>query len=472
VGYYREPVERRGPERGQKAAGKSKWNGFFLIYDRTGKESVLTSVLLRSRANAKQPQKITQLTLAGIATVKTEGENGTSYWAETGRFAVGAGESRVFEEIVGRLNRSRAASGALGEVPAYREARTEFRTEDLLEFFLRMPKMEEFLSETTTSGPSVPRILETLRIDAVHSLSGSVSLEGARTRLAGALLGDTSQGTIFDLWSAAGNAQTSAALVPTEAISYNYSQLDLGGMYQWIRRAIQSVGPNGAQGMDLVGGMIQQRLGMSLPDALALLTGEFASIQTSPALDPKGQVFVIGIRKREEALRLIRTLLSEHISSTRSEGGNVFFKLSTHGGESTAGSVQWGSYQMAVTSDAVILTSRLDTLRTLLAEHAQSGATSAFMLQPRYQQARGRFPATIDGMSFFDFQRVDWQAARTLWLREAQKPVSDPGTSKNARAFAQWLEQFHPDVISRHLHASFGASWKDSSGLRFQAWIE
>lgn len=472
VGYYREPAEHRPSGRVEKAAGKSKWNGFFLIYDRTGKESVLASVLLRSRANAKQPPRITPVTLAGIGAVKVEGENDTSYWAETEKFAVATGEPLVFEEIVGRLNGSQGTGGALGEVAAYKEARAQFASGDLLQFFLHIPTLEEFLPQRTTSGPSAAHLLEALKIDALHSLSGSVSLEGARTRLVGALLGDTSEGTIFDLWSAGRNMQASAAFVPTEAISYNYSQLDLGRLYQWIGRAIQSFSPTRPQGMDLVGGAIQQRIGMPLPDALALLTGEFASIQTSPALDPKGQVFVIGIRKKEETLRLIRMLLSDRISSTRSEGDVVFFKLSTHGGESRAGTVQWGSYQMAVTSDAVILTSRLDTLRTLLAERAQPGATSAFMLQPRYQQARARFPATINGMSFFDFQRVDWNAAKTKWLLETRKQVGKPGTSKNDQTFEQWLEQFHPEAISRHLHASFGASWKDSSGLKFQGWIE
>ena len=473
VGYYREPAEHRHPGRERKAAGKSKWNGFFLVYDRTGKENVLQSLLPRAQASAKQPSKITPVVLAGTAAVKVEGANDTSYWSETGKFAVGTGEPLVFEEIVGRLNgRPAASGGALGQAPAYKEARAQFASEDLLEFFLEIPRLEELLPQNVTSEPSTTRMLQAFRFDAVHSLAGSVSLDGTRTRLAGALLGDTSTGTIFDLWHEAGNTQTSAAFVPTQAISYSYSQLDLAGLYQWIGRATQSFSPSGPQGMDLVGSMVQQRIGMPLPDALALLTGEFASIQTSPALDTKGQVFVIGIRKREETLRLIRMLLSDRIASTRSEGDVVFFKLSTHGGESGAGTVQWGSYQMAVTNDAVILTSRSDTLRTLLAERAHPGATSAFMLQPRYQQARTHFPATISGMSFFDFQRVDWNAAKTAWLLEARKQVGKPGTSKNDRTLEQWLEQFHPEVISRHLHTSFGASWKDSSGLKFAGWIE
>src|SRR5438876_8429478 len=63
----------------------AKWSGFYFVYDRTGKEALLTKAILRLRAQDKEPPRITAVTLAGIPVVKVESKTDTSYWAETGQ---------------------------------------------------------------------------------------------------------------------------------------------------------------------------------------------------------------------------------------------------------------------------------------------------------------------------------------------------------------------------------------------------
>src|SRR3989442_9087725 len=99
---------------------------------------------------------------------------------------------------------------------------------------------------------------------------------------------------------------------------------------------------------------IQTRIGMPLPDALALFSGEIGSIQTAPDLDPAKQVYVVGIQKKPETLKLLRTLLSDKITSEKNEGDATFLKVSTHGGESQSGTMQLGTVQMAVKPDFVV----------------------------------------------------------------------------------------------------------------------
>src|SRR3989442_4179207 len=106
---------------------------------------------------------------------------------------------------------------------------------------------------------------------------------------------------------------------------------------------------------------IQTRIGMRLPDALALFSGQIGSIQTAPDLDPAKQVYVLGIQKKPETLKLLRTLLSDKISSEKNEGDATFLKISTHGGESQAGTMQWGAYQLAVTPHLTLAAAPLES---------------------------------------------------------------------------------------------------------------
>src|SRR6267154_795211 len=100
---------------------------------------------------------------------------------------------------------------------------------------------------------------------------------------------------------------------------------------------------------DLIETLAQQKLGMPVPDALALLTGEFASMQTSPSMDSTKQVYFFGIRNKPETLKLMRTVLSEQLTSERNEGEITFLKISLGGKQSGAGSAQWNFFNLAVT---------------------------------------------------------------------------------------------------------------------------
>src|SRR5258708_6624646 len=193
------------------------------------------------------------------------------------------------------------------------------------------------------------------------------------------------------------------------------------GMWDTVKRVARGAFPQGQQGnADLIDVVAQQKLGMPVPEALGLLSGEFASIQTSPSMDFAKQVYFFGIRKKPEALKLMRTVFSDQITAERNEGDVTFLKISLGGKRGSAGVAQ-------------------------------------------FQARRGQFPENLSGLSYFDFQKVDWPAVKDRWIAEAKKSsVAKTVNSSNdgvPSAAPDWLAQMDLQVVARHLHYSSSVSW-------------
>jgi hypothetical protein len=222
----------------------------------------------------------------------------------------------------------------------------------------------------------------------------------------------------------------------------------------------------------MVEAMAQSRLGMPLADALALPSGEFASMQLSPSIDPQKAVYVLGIRKKPETMKLLRSILGEQITSERSEGDITFLKISLHGNQGSKGVAQWDFYHLAVTPDFLLGAPRNETLRDVLAARETMHAA---VLTP-IQAARATYPDKINGLSYFDFQKIDWPALKARWIEEAKK-VSDQEAARASQKAAaakvpSLLNDVDPQVFPRHLHFMAGASWKDAKGIHFDQWLE
>jgi len=484
LGYVGEPAKHAPAS--APAASESKapiWNGLFFVYDRSGKEALIAKAILRLRSQQKEPPQISQVTLAGVPVLKAESKNGTSYWADTGKYAVSASEPRVMEEILARLNGKPSSASSLAQSAAYQEAQPA-TSGGVLEFFLRVPDLKEFAANSANSKPGDLKIgpfLDALRLDAIHSFSGHLTFEGSKTHVQAAILGDTSSGTLFDLWTPGQPSPASLAFASAEAVSYNYAQVNFLGIYDMMKRVARAVLPQGQQGnADVIDTLAQTRLGMPLSDALSLFTGEFASMQTSPSMDSAKQVYFLGIRKKPETLKLIRTLFSDQLTSERNEGDVTFLKISLGGQQSSAGVAQWNFFHLAVSSDMILGASRTETLREALASRAHSSTSAGLAGVSQFQASRSQYPEKLTGLSYFDFQKIDWLGLRDRWLAEARKAQSTKGDAlakKPAPAdlsptALDWLEQVDPQVFGRHLHYSSSVSWKDAKGMHWDQWLE
>jgi hypothetical protein len=482
IGYVLEPAAHRRSNAAAanlNAAGDTKppeWNGMFFVYDRTGKEALVSKAVLRLRAEEKEIPRLSQITIGKVAVLKVERKTGVTYWAEQGKYAVSAGERSVMEELLSRLDSKSAGAASLAQSSAYQEAQPILGG-GVLEFFLRIPDLKEYAADSKAGMFQVQPMLDAVRLDSVHSLSGHVTFEGARTHVQAAVLGDAAAGTLFDIWSAGQPAPASLALVPANAVSYTSGQVNFSGIYDVVKRIAAAAFPKGQQGnADILDTMAQSRLGMPLPDALGLLTGEFASMQTSPSLDNAKQVYFLGIRKKAETLKLFRALFGDQLTSERNEGDVTFLKISLGGSQGSRGVAQWNFFNVAVTSNMVFGASRIDTLREILANRSNGTAAASLATVPQFQAGRAKFPENVVGLSYFDFQKVDWQAAKDRWIEEAKKnspAKSLDSTKKTAPAATpDWLSKANPRVFTQHLHYSSSVSWKDSKGIHWDQWVE
>jgi hypothetical protein len=448
----------------------------FFVYDRTGKELLLAKAMLRLREEEKEAPVLSQVTIGGVQVLKSEGKGGGSYWAERGKYAVGAGERSVMEDILGRLDGKVSAAATLAQSATYQEARSNLGG-GLLEFFLRVPDLKELAVDTKPGTFQTGPLLQAARIDAVHSIGGRVIFEGARTHVQAAVLGDAVEGTPFDIWSKGQGAPASLALVPAEAVFYNSTQFNFSGIYDTVKRVARAAFPQAQQGnVDMFEAIAQQKLGMPAAEAIGLLTGEVATLQTSPSMDTAKQVYFLGIRKKPETLKLFRTIAGEQLSSERNEDDVTFLKLSLGGKQGVAGTAQWNFFHLAVTPDMIIGASRMETLKDVLATRTKGPGSGGIAAVPQFQAYRAKYPENLNSLSYLDFQKIDWQGMKDHWIEEAKKSSTAKAVSASKDAAPtsapDWLSQINPQVFARHLHYSSSVSWKDSKGIHWDQWVE
>jgi hypothetical protein len=136
---------------------------------------------------------------------------------------------------------------------------------------------------------------------------------------------------------------------------------------------------------------------------------------------------------------------------------------------SSAGTASWKYYHLAVTGDAIVISSRLDSVRETLDAKKNGDA----LLPPAWQAARTQFPKMINGLSFVDFQKVDWAAVKERWKAESLKAAPERVKSGEApRALEHTMDLLDPQIFRHHLHQTASASWKDAQGMHIDGWID
>ncbi len=486
----------------KKPDAAHKWNGFYFIYDRTGKEALLAKALLRFRAQQKFPPKLSPITIAGVPAQKMEYKSGeTDYWVENGKYVITSGEISVVQQLLTRFNSgapsqaslispdqaaelekivARTTPGvspmSLGGVPAFKEANPVLGNGGILEFFVNISDVVKLAGDTP--GPQGIRpstILDSIKMNSVHSFSGRVFLDGSKTRFQAGILGEAAPGTLFDIWDAGQAKPASIAYITPNAVSYRETQLNLPGVYALGMQIAKPFLPKGSDEdrKNMIDAASLVKLGMPLSDALNSLTGELGYLQTDSSFDFGKNTFFIGVRNRENALKLLRHAFIDEISADTDEKGVTFLALDfskpAEGQKPTAAK----KFCLALTKDMILVAGNRETLRAPIAQSASSATAS--QLAP-FLSSHNDGHAMLNGLSFTDFQKFDWQSLKNLPGRNrALGATVVMGLAPDKTAPAQeksWLEEIDPKVFSRHLHLSLGYSWKDANGIHFDGWID
>src|SRR5260370_9544885 len=274
--------------------------------------------------NEKAPPKISTAMIAGISAIKIERKNSTTYWADDGKYTFSASEPTVLEQIYAWTKHATPEAGRLAQTAAFREA-GDLVKGAVAEFFFRFASVRDMDWDKSFAGFRLRPVLQSLKLEAVHSIAGHVALEGTRTRMQSAILGETAPGSLFDIWDEGSASPSSWQFITANTVSYQEGRVNLAGIYALIKRAMQSTaGAGQASPMDFLETAMSTRLGMPLPAAIGLFSGEFASLQSSSTLDSAKQVSVIGIRDKAATLKLLPAELAEHGARRRSEGDTTF----------------------------------------------------------------------------------------------------------------------------------------------------
>ena len=486
LGYMRQPQSHTAPNASPSKTAPAPWSGFYFIYDRSGKEELLSKAVTHMRAGETDIPKISDLTVAGVPSLKIERKTGITYWAEFGKYAVSASEPAVFEDALNVVN-GKYSSPTLSQSLVYQEAMPLLRG-GVLEFFLGMPKVDDILANSSNPGTAqLALILSALKLESVHSVAGRVLLDGRKTRLTGAILGDTSPGGLFDIWPEGQSSPVSMGYLQPDTIGYGESQFNLLGIYDLLKRAFAPSSVGSPQAATPLEKMAETRLGMPLPDALGLLTGEIGWIQTSPTLDDSQKVYLLGINNKPSALKLTHTLFTDQISSEHTVGDTTFLKISSRQGQSStspqpssSGSASTtyslasppSSHFLAFTPAVLLVSENGDTLQPYLSHPPASPDPARFK---NLLAARAQLPQKLNGFSYFDLQKLDWPGLRAKWVTQAHQSshsansASTAGTQNN---WENWLAQIKPDVFSKYLHTMAGGSWKDAHGVHFEDWLD
>lgn len=470
MAYFNQPDDFAAKSKAGPDEKAPQWDGMFFVYDRTGKEALLSKAVLRARSGNGEIPKLSEITVAGVKALKVDRKSGTTYWAETGKFAVAASNPDAFERAL-TLVTTNSTPHPLSETHTWQEAKP-FLGSGFAEFFFRVPDLKRLMSPEKPAGDPMAAqakaLADSLRLDVLHSVAGQLTLEGNKTRFRAAILGDTAPGSVFDLWAAGETSPGSLVFLTPDTISYNEWHFDFAGVYAVLRKAIFEGSAQGPQVVGMIEGMSESRLGMPIKQALTLPTGEIASIQNSPILDEARLVRIVGITSKPDSLKLLRSIEGDKVSSELAEGSTTYVKVSAGGSESKAGLAQWKFYHLAFTPNFLLGSWRKDALQPL----AAPAPASAVTLPQAFTAARSQFPDKLNGIAFFDFQKVDWPGMKQQWITEIKKAdAASKSTDDSSLKTIDLLNLVDPAVFPRHLHALVGASWKDPKGVYFDEWL-
>ena len=455
----------------------------FVVYDATGKAALIAQLEAASQTSGPNPQTITHYDFDGTSVEVRSGKTGESYSALSGNYFFASDNKATIEQLVTRFSGAAMPADSITQRPEYAEVRKFVGSGGAFEFFARMPAMSDVIP-STPKNPNGEKFLKSIHLDKVSAAGGSVSFAGPAMHLRGAILGDTQPVGPFDI------AGASSATFRTQAIAgsapeFSVTRLNLAAVYRLFYSAIvPNLPPQQAASVSAMEGMAQAFLGMSIPDALDLFTGEMASATSFSTDGTQEQVFAATIQKPDSVLRILRAVLGPMTLAEDTEGDATTLDIAAPYRDPATGLRRRKMFYVAVTPQMLLVAPRKALLRQLLQEQSNSGAAAApksVFADPQYAQLRARMPASLSGLGYADISEIPWGTVFAKFATQAQESAqaaaqqaaraSKSGESVHPPDFS-WLSLIDPNVIPRHLHMLVSGWWKDNNGVYFESYAQ
>ena len=441
-----------------KTATPSKDSDIFLIWDAAGKEAQWRKIDELAQSPS-QPATVTRVKLRGIDVRVSETEKRMAYSGTVGPWRVEAGRQALFEDLVDRLQAASAPAASFIQSPLYAESQ-RFRADNTLaEFLVKMPDMKTIKS-TPGESFNIAAFLQGLRLDRVRGFVGSIGLAGTGTQMRSALVGDTTPGSVFDLF---GSSSTTFGTLPAApaGYSYNASKLDLGAFYRTVRAALKSsMGPDQFGNLEMMEGMVAAEMQMPVADLLGAIE-EVASITPADAVstDFSRVIFALRLKRTSDFIALFKKSLGEMISAEATEGATTYLTLTS----------PVGALHVAAGPQLLVVAPTRDLARAAMTRAAaaapQPGSLAA---EAGFQKGRALFPPALTSLAYSDMTKIPWQTLLGEVTSAASEAKPDPATDRLAADLVRLL----PPLMAKYLRSSSSAGWKTPMGVFFEGRID
>jgi len=440
----------------------------FMVYDATGKTDLIQKWKAASAANSKAPADVTKYDFGGTSVeVRTTGKN-TSYSAQAGNYYLTSDQKQVIEDLITRFRGAEVPATSVTQIPEFAQARKYTGDNAAIEYFMRVPDMSQW-SPSEKNAKSMLQIAKSVHLEKLHVIAGGLSFDGEATRFRGAVLGDTSPGGLFDLAGASSAAFQTQPVVEAGS-AFSMSRMNYAAMYQVLRDAIMgNLEPSQAAQVGALEGAAQGFIGMSIPDALNLFTGEFASSSFYTEDGTSEQVFAATIQKPDAVLRVLRALIGTMIVGEDSSGSTTYLDVAYPYTDPGTQQRRRKFYYVAVTQQMILAAPRKAMLREAMQRLSPQAADppAGIFANPQYVQLRSRLPEKLSGLGGADLSQIPWDKLMQSFTSQLAQGANQANGQKPPD-----LSSIKLDAISHYLHISVSGWWKDSNGVYFDSYIQ
>ena len=463
---------------GVAAAGTSKSASSFLICDVTGKQDVLDKFNAQREKNSASTFARTSVPVGNFTAYKILDGKSTSYEAQAGRYFVRTDTLAAMEEILPRITAAHPPAARFEEAAAVPSACRSTAAGSLLNF-LALPAKFNLAAIPPSPAFNFPAFIKALHLDQVHTVCGNVTFESRATRMHGALLGDTSAGSILNIIGDGRSSFSTLALAPSGA-SYECSVLDFLAMYKTLLAGFTAALPPDKQGFIAgIDSLVSTFWGMPPADALGLFTGEFATIRVDPAADPTHAIYAFTIQHPHKVATLLQHLIPGAPATQNQDGDTTYVTITfpQHAQAAQTRSAEPSRIFFAVTPSMVIAAKHQDLVRDAVARlrvPPGSAQSNSLANDPGFKNARAAMPSKLTGLAYADLTVFNW----TSLLNNFQKQINNQAQAaarkagKPAPPPVDLLQGFDPKTISKYLHTSSSSAWKNSIGIYFESAIQ
>lgn len=460
------------PDYAKPADKKPDPAGIFFVYDAKGKKEIIENLKALHKDASKAGHTITHYEFAGITVEDDASAAGHDYSADAGGYYLFSNLKPEIEDLITRFHGDAKPATSLADLPEYKETRKFIGTDAALEMFGRMPNFTKWIPEGPNTQPIV-KSLEKLHLDKIRAFAVGTSFAGEAMTSKGAVLGDMSPGSLFDF---VGDSSTDFQMMPLLAMNSNFSshRMNWAAFYHVLRGSVDgNLTPQQAAMLGAGEGMAQGYLGMSIPDALDLFTGELC---TTTAVVPDGttqQIFASTIKKPQDVLRMLRAVLGSKIAAEDGVGNTTYLDISYPYKDPITGTQRRSFYYVAVGPNALVAGKRKAsvkaTIEALNAGIAKMPATG-LLADKEYLELRHKLPEKLSGFGAADYRVFPVDKWITTFIDQmANQPKQSKDTPPTDLT---WLRPITSAVITRHIHMAVSGTWKDSSGVYFASYLQ